>query len=253
MPMDPSRFYDDLADSYHLIFEDWEASIARQASQLSALIAAEWGDGVKRIADVACGIGTQAIGLSSRGFEVTASDLSARSVERARREAQARGLSIAFDQGDMRDCHARLGSGLDLVIACDNAIPHLLNDADILRALRQMHACLRPGGGLLISVRDYAREPRGRGLLKPHGTREIEGSRVIAFQVWDFEGEHYDLALYFVIDPADGTAPKTEVYRSRYYAVPIERLCLLLAEAGFTAVRRIDEGFYQPILVGTRR
>ena len=37
-----------------------------------------------RVLDVACGIGTQAIGLARRGFAVTASDVSAGAVRRAR-------------------------------------------------------------------------------------------------------------------------------------------------------------------------
>lgn len=52
------RFYDDLAPLYHLIFVDWEASIAWQADILDRLIRDEWGDAVTSVLDVACGIGT---------------------------------------------------------------------------------------------------------------------------------------------------------------------------------------------------
>ena len=36
--MEPEAFYDDLAPDYHLIFEDWERSIARQAAVLATLL-----------------------------------------------------------------------------------------------------------------------------------------------------------------------------------------------------------------------
>lgn len=248
-----TRFYDDLAASYHLIFEDWEGSVGRQADVLHTIISGEWGSGSHRIADVACGIGTQAIGLAGLGHTVTASDISANSVRRAQYEATRRGLDMAFSVGDMRTCHDRLGSGFDLVIACDNAVPHLLNDGDILNALRQMHGCLRPGGGVLLTSRDYAKEPRGRGIMKPYGVREVDGRRIVAFQVWDFDGDHYDLSLYLVDDTGSPMSPTTRAYRSRYYAVSTERLCELMEEAGFSSVRRIDERFYQPVLIGTRR
>jgi len=75
-----TQFYDDLAASYHLIFEDWDRSIARQAQALNEVISAEWGGSVNHVLDVACGIGTQAIGLAGRGLQVTASDISAASV-----------------------------------------------------------------------------------------------------------------------------------------------------------------------------
>lgn len=246
------RFYDDLAASYHLILEDWQSSISRQADVLHSIITDEWGGGVHRMVDVACGIGTQAIGLACRGYVVSASDLSANSVHRARYEVTQRGLDIAFSVGDMRTCRDRLGAGYDLVIACDNAIPHLLSNSEILTALRQMHGSLRSGGGILLTVRDYVVEPRGRGIMKPYGVREFDGRRVVAFQVWDFDSDHYDLSLYLVDDTGSPTSPTTRAYRSRYCAVSTDRLCELMNEAGFSSVKRIDEWFYQ-ILIGTRR
>jgi hypothetical protein len=52
----------------------------------------------------------------------------------------------------MRGAFAQHGGGFDLVVSCDNSIPHLLSDAEISLALRQMLACLRPGGGCLGQV-----------------------------------------------------------------------------------------------------
>src|SRR5580658_9808591 len=62
--------YDDLAAYYHLIFENWDASIARQAGVLGPLIERACGKARPRILDAACGIGTQAIGLAMRGHTV---------------------------------------------------------------------------------------------------------------------------------------------------------------------------------------
>jgi hypothetical protein len=44
----------------------------------------------------------------------------------------------------------------------------------------------------------------------------------------------------------------THTMRSRYYTVSTERLCGLMSAAGFRDVRRIDDVFYQPVLVGTQ-
>jgi glycine/sarcosine N-methyltransferase len=57
-------FYEELADSYHLIFEDWESSIERQARNLGNLLTLESPGNPLKILDCACGIGTQAIGLA---------------------------------------------------------------------------------------------------------------------------------------------------------------------------------------------
>ena len=63
-------FYDELAPRYHLIFADWEKSIARQGHELAAIVRAEW-PGHRPVLDVACGIGTdRLLTLMQRaGFE----------------------------------------------------------------------------------------------------------------------------------------------------------------------------------------
>jgi hypothetical protein len=62
LPM--SEFYDQLASLYHLIFQNWDESIERQAVQLTSIIRERWGAGARTLLDVSCGIGTQALGLT---------------------------------------------------------------------------------------------------------------------------------------------------------------------------------------------
>jgi len=248
-----AEFYDQLAPLYHLIFQDWDKSITRQATQLTEIIRNEWGLGIDAVLDVSCGIGTQAIGLSQCGFRVTASDLSCEEISRAKREASARNLDIAFSVCDMREAYQHHGGGYDLVISCDNSIPCLLSDDDILAAMREMSACLRPGGGCLITVRDYDREERGKGIVKPHGARDVGDTRNVVFQVWDFDGDYYDLTMYFVEENRTSKTVQTHAMRSRYYAISPSKVVTLMEEAGFAAVKRLDDGFYQPVLIGTTR
>lgn len=249
-----SDFYDALAPHYHLLFEDWSASIARQGAQLDAILRDEWND-VRRVLDAAAGIGTQTLGLLARGYDVTASDLSPVAIERARREAHARGHRLETAVADLRTL-SRAHGEFDLVIACDNAIPHLLSDAEILQAFRECAQCVRPGGGLLISVRDYEAEQRARNTSTPHevrpyGVRVVDAKTYVLFQVWTWDGPHYDFAMYVVEDAGQPTCT-TRVLRSRYYAVPTSRLVELVREAGFEGVKRIDGAYYQPVIVGTR-
>jgi SAM-dependent methyltransferase len=247
-----SDFYDQMAPLYHLIFPNWDESIERQAGQLASIIHERWGTGAKTILDVSCGIGTQAIGLARRGFSVTASDLSAGALARAKIEAQRRGVEIDFSACDMRKAHDHHQRQFDVVISCDNSITHLLNDDDLLLALRQMYDCTRPGGGCLLTVRDYDREERGTGLVKPYGVREEGDKRYIIFQVWDFAGRIYDMAMYFVVDDRTSQQLVTHVMRIKYNAVGTDHLLDLMRKAGFTSTERLDGRFYQPVLVGDR-
>jgi SAM-dependent methyltransferase len=247
-----SNFYDDMAPLYHLIFQDWDASIAHQGEVLGNLVRERWGQDMRRILDVSCGIGTQAIGLAQQGFQVTGSDLSPSAIARAERETAERQLDIRYSVCDMRAAFDHHGGGFDVVVSCDNSITHLLSEEDILRALKQMLACIRPGGGCLLTIRDYDKEPRGQGLFKPYGTREHDGKRIAIFQVWDFEGDQYDLAMYFVEDDRRSDEGRARIMRSRYHAISPNRLAALMRAAGFADVARIDDRFYQPVLVGTR-
>jgi 2-polyprenyl-3-methyl-5-hydroxy-6-metoxy-1,4-benzoquinol methylase len=242
-------FYDELAPYYHLLFDDWDAGIERQGRLLASVIRDRW-PGTSTVLDVSCGIGTQAIALAQNGFRVTASDLSAGAIDRAKLETQERGLDISFSVCDMLSAHSHHGGGFDVVISCDNALPHLLTDDGILAALKQLHACARPGGGCLVTIRDYEQEKRGKNILKPYGTRVVGANRYVLFQVWDFEGDIYDLTLYIVQEDLYSKQVKTESLHSRYYAISTTRMMQLMEEAGFGQVKRVDTPFL-PFLLGT--
>jgi SAM-dependent methyltransferase len=245
-------FYDKMAPFYHLIYPDWERSIERQADQLHKIIQENWGNEVETILDVSCGIGTQVLGLAHLNYQVTGSDLSEAAVERAKQEAQKRGVEIPFSVADMRQAYSHHQEQFEVVISCDNSVPHLLNDDDILEAFQQFFKCTQAGGGVIITVRDYEKEER-RTQIKPEGVQRLEGGkRYILFQVWNFEGDIYEMSMYVVKD--DGSAEcMTQVMRAKYYAVGTTRLLELLKEAGFEDVKRVDEAYYQPVLVGTRK
>jgi SAM-dependent methyltransferase len=244
-------FYNELAPLYHLVYQDWAASRVRQGEQLDALIRAEW-PGSHRVLDVSCGIGTQAIGLARRGYSLVGSDISENSVRRAEQESRKHDTVIPFSVCDMRRAGEHHGTGFDVVLSCDNSVPHLLTDQDILLAFQQMLACLAAGGGCIVTVRNYEQEKRGKNIVKPYGVRIDHGKRYLVFQVWDFEGDQYDLAFYFVEEDLSASTVRTHVMRSRYYAVSIAKLLELLRRAGFHNVRRVDDAFHQPILVGTK-
>jgi len=242
-------FYDGLASIYDLIYENWPGSIERQADALEPLIRSHV-PAAKIVVDVACGIGTQALGLASRGFEVTASDASPAAVARAIREAAGRGLQIAFRVDDMVQLSSYSSSFADVLLACDNAIPHLSNEEEIRKAFRRFHEVLKPGGLCVISVRDYAAMKHEGVQLVPFGVRRKGADRIAVYQVWEWEGDHYQLHMYFTFDK--GERVETKVFRTRYFAVSIERLIALATEAGFLAVERVDDVFFQPLIVAQK-
>ena len=123
---DSAQSYDELAAHYDQIFQDWEASIVRQATVLGRILHHECGDRPPvRVLDCACGIGTQSLGLAMNGFDVEGCDISSGAVERARAEALKRGLSIQFSVANMLQLSAIAASSFDAVICMDNSLPTL--------------------------------------------------------------------------------------------------------------------------------
>src|SRR6266403_1302550 len=87
--------------------------------------------------------------------------------------------------------------------------------------------------------------------LRPHAVRVEQGARLLAYQLWEWDGDCYDLHMYLTRDPDAGPC-ETRVFRSRYYAIGIARLLQLLAEAGFAQPRRLDDIYFQPLLTARR-
>lgn len=241
-------FYDRLAPYYHLLYPNWEASSERQSRGLAEVLDEFGVPPGSHVLDAACGIGTQAIGLAQLGYHVTASDLSPAAVARARVEARTRGLTLNFAVADLRQLSSVVDGPFRAVVACDNAIPHLLSDAEIAGAFTECRRLLEPDGVLLISVRDYASIERRTPDHHPYGSQTVGDSTYSAEQVWRWDGDQYDVTLR-ITEQRAAQPPVVQEFHSRYYAVEVTTLDCLLREVGFGMVARRDEHFFQPLLV----
>jgi glycine/sarcosine N-methyltransferase len=252
MAGDAKSCYDDLADHYHLIFENWDASIARQAEALRLIVERECGPaGTLRVLDCACGIGTQALGLAKLGFRVTASDCSPRVVARVRAEALQRGLDVHSHVADIRDLSVVPEADFDVVICMDNALPHLENTEEVVRALREMRKKLWPGGLLMASIRDYDHLIQEKPVVQGPAFYSDEGQRRIVFQVWDWlDDRRYVFHLYITRETA--TDWSTVHAAAAYRSLTRHELTTALTDACFKNVRWLssaESGFYQPIVL----
>lgn len=247
----PRAFYDALAPAYHRLFADWADSARRQAAVLDRLIGDLLGPGPHALLDAAAGIGTQAIGLAALGHRVHATDLSPAAIARLRREAAAAGVALTTDIADLRSLATRVGDRFDAVLACDNALPHLLTDADLGLAVANMAATLRPGGLLLASLRDYDRlrlhPPRAEG---PRVFDDPDGRR-IAFQVWDWTPDRRGYRLHQFLVVQDGAAWRADHFVVEYRALGRADLATALDAAGLVGTRWHEPetvGYHQPIV-----
>jgi glycine/sarcosine N-methyltransferase len=244
-------FYDGLSDRYHLIFDDWDRAVRWQGEALDRTIFEEMGEGRRSILDCSAGIGTQAIGLALRGHEVHATDLSQRAIERARVEAARFGVPMTFGVADFRSLGEGVKGTFDVVISCDNSLPHLLTGEDLLLAARNIRSRLRPNGLFLGSIRDYDRVLSERPDATMPSVVDAPEGRRIYFQAWDWadDGRTYTVHL-FLVGESDG-AWETLHHKTRYRALLRDELADILREAGFQKVAwhtPEESGYYQPVV-----
>ena len=148
-------FYDDMAAQYDKLFQDWQAAVDEQAVVLDDLFRSSGFDRSAHILDCACGIGTQAIGLAALGYCVAASDISGAVLDEAGKRAEEKGVRIRFARADFRALSEVFSEAFDIVIAMDNALPHMLSASALASAVGSILRRLRPGGLFAASIRDY--------------------------------------------------------------------------------------------------
>jgi glycine/sarcosine N-methyltransferase len=250
--MDVAQTYDDLAEQYHLIFENWELSVKRQAAVLSSILHRNCGlTTTSTILDCACGIGTQSLGLAELGFRVTGCDISPRAVERARLEALRRKLNIQFSVANMLNLRCLANTNFDAVICMDNSLPHLESAEHLLEAAGQIRSRLHPGGFLMASIRDYDHLAEERPSVQGPSFYLDHGRRRIVFQVWDWvDARRYIFHLYITRELANGW--QTFHTSGLYRAIRQDELVAILSQAGFKNPRWLapaNSSFYQPIVL----
>jgi glycine/sarcosine N-methyltransferase len=247
-------FYDSLADSYDLYYEDWIAAGKQQAAIMIQTLGALKARGQRcRILDCACGIGTQALGFAAAGEEIVGSDFSRAAVHRAAREGHSHLLRVPLAVADMR----ALSFGektFDVVICADNAIPHL-KGVDLHQALAEMYRVLRSNGSVLMSIRDYDRALRERPAATVPSVRRSRRGLVMSFQLWDWsvDGKSYALE-HFQLVPREGS---WSVHHrvTVYHPIRRRQLTSILKTVGFRDVTwhlPTDTGYDQPIVVASK-
>jgi cyclopropane fatty-acyl-phospholipid synthase-like methyltransferase len=99
------------------------------------------------VLDAGCGTGEHALFLAARGHHVTGIDFVGQAIQRARRKAAERGLSVNFVVKDA----TRLGDWCDrFASAIDCGLFHVFSDDDRRRYVQGLTQVLEPGGRLFL-------------------------------------------------------------------------------------------------------
>jgi SAM-dependent methyltransferase len=104
--------------------------------------------------DLACGTGTLALMMASRGWQVRGIDASRGMIDAGTRKAGAGGASAIFQCQDMRDFI--LPDRVGLVTSFFDAVNHLHTLRDLRAFAHSAYRALRPGGLLIFDVNNEA-------------------------------------------------------------------------------------------------
>ncbi|MBO7252726.1 MAG: class I SAM-dependent methyltransferase [Oscillospiraceae bacterium] len=245
-------FYDSLASHYDKLFLDWEATTKEQAALLDRIFADHGFDKSAKILDCACGIGTQAIGLAAIGYLVTGSDISDAEIAEAKKRAAKNNAAVCFAHADFRQLSDTFAHPFDIVIAMDNALPHMLTGQDLAAAIKSITQQLKDGGLFVASIRDYDTLLMDKPPYSPPYIHPTEAGQRVSFQTWTWEGDRYRLIQY-IID--DSQTLQTSKFECEYRATCRQEITDLLMENGCREVVwqfPEETGFYQPIVIARK-
>jgi len=245
-------FYDNLASQYDQLFLDWQATTQEQAVILDRIFAANGFDKSANILDCACGIGTQTIGLAAIGYHVTGSDISDSELAEAKERAKKNRVAVRFEHADFRVLSDTFSEQFDIVIAMDNALPHMLTVDDLSLAIQSIVNRMKKGGLFVASIRDYDALLTNKPPYSPPYIHKTAKGQRVSFQTWDWEGDHYRLIQYIV---DDGDSLQISKFECEYRATRREEMTNLLKESGCSEVVWLfpeETGFYQPIVVAKK-
>lgn len=185
---------------------------------------------IRSVAELACGTGSLARLLASRGYQVTAVDRSAEMLCQA--EQKCRGLDVLLLCQDLSGL--RLLQPVDAAVCCLDSLNYITRPALLRQAFGRIFRALAPGGLFLFDVKTpaaiqgadgqiYLDEPDGlycvwRGSYSPRRRVCTYGIDLFALQ-------------------GDGSWHRTQECHEEY-AYTMEELALWLEQAGFSTVRQ---------------
>jgi SAM-dependent methyltransferase len=224
-----------------LIVEFWQAVVPEETTRAEAgFLEKHLRLGPEsRVLDVPCGAGRHAIALAARGHRLTGVDISREFLVAARAGALARGVTVDWRQGEMRDLPWE--SEFDAAYCAGSSFGFLGDDGDA-EFVRAVARTLKPGGRFCADFK--AAEAILPNFREQHEMRVGE----IEFRARNsYDSIHGTMESSYTVTRGDQTEKKRAVHRI-YTAREILRM---LEDAGLSDFERYGSIQGDPFRLGS--
>lgn len=183
--------YDKLASVYDH-FVNWKSRLAFELPLILELLSSLGTPPHEtRVIDSACGTGQHAIALAEAGYIAYGSDLSPEMVSVAKIRADSADQRVSFKTSGFGSTSKAFAKELpfDAVLCLGNSLPHVSNETELKTALEDFFKLLRPGGLLLLQMRNFDRVMNLQLRWMEPQTEKTDQNEWLFLRFYDFESD----------------------------------------------------------------
>ena len=242
-------FYDALAPMFD-VMTDWQARLAAEGPFLRAVLEEA---AAVRVLDAACGSGGHALALVGWGYRAAGADASPGMIALARAKAAAAGQDVHFEVADLAGLPVTLrggtthggtsGSGqgedapFDAILCLGNSLPHLLDQPELVAALRGIAGVLKPRGLLVTQNLNYDLRWKAQPRFFAAQGGQLEGQDVLVWRFADYDLAAGRIAFNIALFRKNASGWEVRVHTTPQRPLFRADLHAALSEAGFAEIR----------------
>jgi ubiquinone/menaquinone biosynthesis C-methylase UbiE len=233
--MNNEIMYDQFSADYDH-FVNWEGRLSIELPFLTSELAEmNKGDGNRvSVLDAACGTGQHVIALAQHGFECSGADLSRKMVEIAQTNARTENLEIDFKKAGFGQLSSVFSNQkFDSLLCLGNSLPHVLDEAAMLRTLADFKSVLNSGAKIIIQNRNFDNVKKTRNRwMQPETHREGQNTWIFV-RFYDFDPDGILTFNIMILTDQQGGEFQQRVISTRLWPFTQVHLVDWLDKTGF--------------------
>ena len=242
-------FYDALAPMFD-VMTDWQARLAAEGPFLRAVLDQA---AAVRVLDAACGSGGHALALAGWGYSAAGADASEGMIALARAKAAAARQNVPFTVADLASLPAHISGGatdgsapgsgqaeqapFDAVLCLGNSLPHLLDQAELMAALRGIAGVLKPGGLFVTQNLNYDLRWKAQPRFFAAQGGQLDGQDVLVWRFADYDLAAGRIAFNIALFRKNASGWEVQVHTTPQRPLFRADMHAALAETGFAEIR----------------